>query len=570
MENFVEVVESWSVARGERLAFAELDARGEPRARTSYSALAAWARAIAGELTGLAPPGERALLMFPPGIDFVAGFFGCLYAGTLAVPVYPPRSVDDTARLGGIAASARPRVVLSTRSFLARIEPMLAAVRALDGVPRLAIDDLASRAWTPPRLDAASLAFLQYTSGSTGRPRGVMVRHGNLLANERMIRDRTGHDAERTVFAGWLPLYHDMGLIGNVLQSAYLGVPCYLLSALDFVKRPVAWLEAISRYRVTTSGGPSFAYDHCVRRIADDAIRALDLSSWDLAFNGAEPVRADVLDRFAARFACAGFRREAFYPCYGLAEATLMVTGSDRLRAPHVLGVERAALGAGWVVRAERAAPDAVQRLVGCGRPADDHRVVIVDPERRAPAEPGRVGEIWVSGPSVCDGYWGDAAATADSFGAALPGSSDRFLRTGDLGFFADGELFVVGRAKDLIIVRGCNHYPEDIERTIERAIERAHPALRAGSGAVFGVEIAGEERVVAVHEIARGSAGARRAQIAAELTEAVALHHGLRLHASVLVKPGTLPKTSSGKLRRTACRALYLDGKLQEQELDA
>ena len=540
MENFVEVVERWSELRGDRLAFAELDVRAEVRARTSFRALAERARAIAGALAGLAPPGERALILFPPGIDFVAGFVGCLYAGTLAVPVYPPRSIDDGPRLAGIVASAAPRVVVSTRAFLARIEPMLAAVRALAGVPRLAIDDLASHAWALPRLGPASLAFLQYTSGSTGRPRGVMVRHGNLLANEQVIQQRTGHDSDRTVFAGWLPLYHDMGLIGNVLHSAYLGIPCYLMSPLDFVKRPVAWLEAISRYRVTTSGGPSFAYDHCARRIPDDAVGALDLSSWDLAFNGAEPVRGDVLDRFAGKFARAGFRRQAFYPCYGLAESTLMVTGTDRLHGPHIVGVERTELGAGRVVRSERVDG---QRLVGCGRQADEHRVVIVDPERCVPAEPGRVGEIWVSGPSVCAGYWDDSASTAATFGATLPEWSGRFLRTGDLGFFADGQLFVVGRSKDLIIVRGCNHYPEDIERTIERV----HPALRAGCGVVFGVEIAGEERVVAVHEISRGSDGAPADEIAADVAEAVALHHGLRLHASLLVKPGTIPKTSSG-----------------------
>jgi acyl-CoA synthetase (AMP-forming)/AMP-acid ligase II len=580
MESFVEVVERWSELRGQHLAFAELDVRAEPRTRMSYGALAEHAKAIAGAVGELAPPGERVLLLFPPGVDFVAGFFGCLYAGAVAVPVYPPRSIDDAPRLAGIVASCAPRAVLSTRAFLSRIEPLLARVGGLAGVPRVAIDDLPIRAWTTPRLDASSLAFLQYTSGSTGRPRGVMVRHGNLLANERVIQERTGHTTERTIFAGWLPLYHDMGLIGNVLQSAYLGIPCYLMSPLDFVKRPAMWLEAIARHRATTSGGPSFAYDHCVRRIADEAIAGLDLSSWDLAFNGAEPVRADVLDRFADRFARARFRREAFYPCYGLAEATLMVTGVDRLAAPHVIGVGRAALGAGWVVRHALASGDA-QHLVGCGRPADDHRVVVVDPERRTPVEPGRIGEIWVTGPSVCAGYWGDAAATAETFGAALAGSTDqsigRFLRTGDLGFTADGHLFVVGRSKDLIIVRGCNHYPEDIERTIEVAVGRAHPALRSGCGVVFGVEIAGEERVVAVHEISRGAGGpggvgapAPATQIAADVTEAVAQHHGLRLHASLLVKPGTIPKTSSGKLRRAACRGLYLEGKLQEHAIDS
>ncbi|HSR98520.1 MAG TPA: fatty acyl-AMP ligase [Kofleriaceae bacterium] len=560
LDSLVDVVERWSALRGERLAFAELDVRAELRACMSYRVLAERARAVAGALAGGAPPGERALLLFPPGIDFVAGFFGCLYAGVLAVPVYPPRSVEDAPRLAGIVAGARPAVVVSTRAFLARIEPMLARIDGLAGVPRLAIDDLAAHAWTLPRLGPGSLAFLQYTSGSTGRPRGVMVSHGNLMANERVIQERTGHHPDRTVFAGWLPLYHDMGLIGNVLQSAYLGIPCYLMSPLDFVKRPLVWLEAITRYRVTTSGGPSFAYDHCVRRIPDDAIGALDLSSWDVAFNGAEPVRADVLERFAARAARAGFRREAFYPCYGLAESTLMVTGGDRLCAPHVIGVDRGALGAGRVVRA---AHGDAQLLVGCGRPADDHRAIVVDAERWLPAEPGCVGEIWVQGPSVCAGYWDDAAATAETFGATLSGEPARFLRTGDLGFVADAQLFVVGRSKELIIVRGCNHYPEDIERTIERA----HPALRAGCGVVFGVDVAGEERVVAVHEVARGiggAGGAGVAEIAAGVTEAVAMRHGLRLHASLLVKPGTIPKTSSGKLRRTATRSLYIEGKLQ------
>jgi acyl-CoA synthetase (AMP-forming)/AMP-acid ligase II len=556
VSSFVDVVERWTDRRGNQLAFAELDIRTDVRRSLTYGELGAHARTIAAELSTVAPVGERALLLFPPGIDFVAAFFGCLYAGALAVPVYPPRSVDDAPRLAAIAASSQPRVVVSTRAFLDRLEPVLRSIPALAELPRLVIDNLASRAWTPPPFEPSSLAFLQYTSGSTGRPRGVMVSHGNLLANERVIRERTGHDPDRTVFAGWLPLYHDMGLIGNVLQSAYLGVPCYLMSPLDFIKRPSMWLDAITRYRVTTSGGPSFAYDHCVRRIPE-AHPALDLSSWDVAFNGAEPVRADVLDRFAARFAPHGFRSEAFYPCYGLAEATLMVTGSDRLVTPEILSVDRGELGAGCVVGSTRA--DA-QRLVGCGRPADDHEVVIVDRELGTEAASGRIGEIWFSGPSVCAGYWADEQKSTETFHAILRGRPGRFLRTGDLGFVAGGQLYVIGRCKDLIIVRGCNHYPEDIERTIERA----HGALRPGCGVVFGIEHEGEERVVAVHEVSRGANGPPASHIIAELTEAVSIRHGVRLHEAVLVKPGAIPKTSSGKLRRNECRVLYLERRLE------
>jgi acyl-CoA synthetase (AMP-forming)/AMP-acid ligase II len=556
--SFVDVVQHSSAAAGDRLAFAFCDSAGEIRERLDHGGLDRAARTIATRLAEVAPAGERALLMFPPGIDFVAAFFGCLYAGTIAVPVYPPQSPIEAMRLVGIVERAAPRAIVSTRAFLDRLAPLFAAVPALAALPRVAIEDPGSPdAWRPPAIDEDTVAFLQFTSGSTGQPRGVVVTHGNLLANQAVIKQRMEH-GDHTVFAGWLPVYHDMGLIGNVLQSAYLGVPCYLMSPIDFIRRPAVWLEVISRYRATTSGGPSFAYDLCARRVTEEQAAGLDLSSWQIAFNGAEPVRADVLDRFTARFEPRGFSRAAFYPCYGLAEGTLMVTGCEATSVPAILHVDRQALVGGQL-----SAPSAVddQALVGCGRPGDDHEVAIVDHETGTRLAAGHVGEIWVRGPSVARGYWNDAETTVATFGGRLDGRDD-YLRTGDAGFVdSRGELYIIGRFKDVIIVRGRNHYPDDIERTVEAASS----LLRPGRGVAFGVDRAGEERVVVVYEVSKGEGPPiDSTRLTGDVTEAVAARHGVRVDAVVLVRPGSVPKTSSGKLRRSACRSLYLENKLE------
>jgi acyl-CoA synthetase (AMP-forming)/AMP-acid ligase II len=556
--SFVGVIQRRAERSGGQLAFAFCDASGGVTTRIDHAGLDQNARELAARLAGIAAPGERALLVFAPGLEFITAFFGCLYAGVIAVPVYPPQSPEDAPRLLGIVARAAPRAILSTRSLLDRMAPLLDVMPPLATLARVAVDEPApGLEWQPPTITDDTVAFLQFTSGSTGQPRGVVVTHGNLLANQAVIKERMEH-GDHTVFAGWLPVYHDMGLIGNVLQSAYLGVPCYLMSPVDFIRRPLTWLELISRYRATTSGGPSFAYDLCARRVTAEQAAALDLRSWEVAFNGAEPVRADVLDRFCARFEPSGFRRTACYPCYGLAEGTLMVTGPAKTAVPAQVRVDRAALVGGRPVAS--AEPDA-QVLVGCGRTTADHEVAIVDRDTGARRAAGEVGEIWVRGASVARGYWNDSAATAAAFGGSLGGHAD-YLRTGDAGFVDDhGELYVVGRFKDVIIVRGRNHYPDDLERTVESA----SPMLRPGRGVVFGVDRDGEERVIVVYELARGEAMAPDApRLAADVTEAVAARHGLRVHSVTLVKPGQVPKTSSGKLRRGACRALYLEGRLE------
>jgi acyl-CoA synthetase (AMP-forming)/AMP-acid ligase II len=433
-------------------------------------------------------------------------------------------------------------VALTTAATLAGLQRGLADAPELRRLCWLSTDDLdetAAADWHPPDVSANSLALVQYTSGSTGQPKGVMISHGNLLHNQRMIQAAFGH-SEKSVGVGWLPLFHDMGLIGNVIQPIYLGTSFTLLSPLAFIQKPVRWLRAISRYRGTTSGGPNFAYDLCARKVTPEQAAGLDLSSWDVAFVGAEPVRAQTLARFAAAFEPHGFRPQALYPCYGLAEATLFVSG----------GVK----GAGPVTRAvDGPAPT----VVGCGHCWDGQTMRLVDPHSLRPCREGEVGEVWVSGPSVAQGYWARPEETVQTFRAYLGESGEGpFLRTGDLGFLHDGSLFITGRLKDVIIIRGRNHYPEDIELTVQAS----HPALQSGAGAVFSVEAEGEERLVVVQEL---QAGGRRHldhnEVVGDIREAVARHHELEVFAALLLRSGSIPRTSSGKIQRHACRDGYL-----------
>ncbi|HEX9945239.1 MAG TPA: amino acid adenylation domain-containing protein, partial [Thermoanaerobaculia bacterium] len=530
--------------RPEQTAFVFL-ADGETEAcRLTYADLDRRARAMAAALRGLVDSGERALLLYPSGLEFVASFLGCLIAGVVAVPAYPPRPNDRSqSRLRAMARDAGPRAVLTTSAILSGRGELCAAVPELAAarwIPTDLVNDSSPEPWTSfPEPDPGALAFLQYTSGSTASPKGVMVTHANLLHNERMIAAAFGMD-EDSVVVGWLPLYHDMGLIGNVLQPLHAGARCVLMSPMAFLQRPMRWLEAISRHYATTSGGPNFAYELCLRKAGPEALAGLDLSSWRVAFNGAEPVRAATLERFAETFAPCGFRREAFYPCYGLAEATLFVTGGERGQRPRITTAE------------------AAQPVVSCGHVWMEQKVAIADPETGMELPPGGVGEIWISGPSVARGYWRNPEATERDFKAFLlaPDScgGGPFLRTGDLGFVASGELYVTGRLKDLIILRGRNHYPQDLELTAEDS----HPDLRPGNAAAFSIEIAGEERLVIVLELER-----RRRQgfeeVAEAVRQAVAAEHEVQVHEVVLIRPGGLPKTSSGKVQRSLCRRLYL-----------
>jgi amino acid adenylation domain-containing protein len=541
----VELLRSRAAERPDHLLYTWLAEGEEETGRLTAGELDLRARTIAAYLLDRRLAGERVLLLYPSGLELITAFFGCLYAGAIAVPAHPPRQSRTAGRLRALVDSAAPALVLSPETVRAR------AGEGLADLPWLttdALDEAAAAGWRDPGVEPDTVAFLQYTSGSTATPKGVVVPHRALIENERMIAAAFEQSAD-SVVVGWLPLHHDMGLIGNVLQPLWAGSRCVLMPPTAFLQRPLRWLEAISRYRGTTSGGPDFAYDLCARRIGPADREALDLSSWTVAFSGAEPVRAETLDRFVAVFAPQGFRREAFYPCYGLAEATLFVTGGRREEPPVVRSFDAAELELHRVVETTG---EKERKLVGCGRTRAGLELAIVDPETRERCASGRVGEIWLRGATVAAGYWRLEEETAATFAARLADGEGPFLRIGDLGF-VDGELFVTGRLKDLIILRGRNVYPQDVER----AAEASHPALRLGGSAAFPVEVDGEERLVVAAEIERGrfaEADAAMAAIALAVTEETEA----RPHEVVLLRPGSLPKTTSGKVQRRACRAAW------------
>jgi amino acid adenylation domain-containing protein len=521
------------------------------------------ARTLAVRLQERGVAGERALLLYPSGLDFIAAFFGCLYAGVVAVPAHLPRLNRPMTRLQSIVTDAAPRVVLTTASQGKDAARWSAGVPELQGVEVICSDEwtdnreLADR-WADPGATAGSLAFLQYTSGSTATPRGVMITHGNLLDNSACIWTAFALPNEgRGVF--WLPFFHDMGLIGGIIQTLYCGGASTLLSPVSFLQRPLRWLQVISRSRAIISGGPNFAYDLCVEKTTPEQRAELDLSCWRVAFNGAEPVRAQTLDRFVEAFAPAGFRPEAFLPCYGMAEATLLVSATPAERAPVVLTADAQSLGRGEI--AEAVAERAATRLVSSGRTVPGHVVAVVDATTCCPCADNRVGEIWVSGPSIAQGYWNRPEQSRDIMGARLDGDADRvFLRTGDLGFLRDGELFVTGRIKDMMILRGKNVYPQDVEW----AAESSHQALRAGGVAAFSIDSGGEERLVIVVEVERRLKGGAAEEIIAAVGREVALALDLEVFAIRLIKTTSLPRTSSGKIQRHACREAFVDGSLE------
>jgi 8-amino-7-oxononanoate synthase len=527
----------------------------------TYSELDRRARAIAAWLQSLNLQGERALLLYPAGLDFLAAFFGCVYAGVVAVPAYPPRKNRSLERIEAIADDAEAKVTLTTQEVLGRVQGTLSENPSLRSLQWAATDQFPAgmeSGWKQPDVHGDTLAFLQYTSGSTGTPKGVMLSHANLMHNSALICYAFEH-TRSGVGVFWLPSYHDMGLIGGILQPMYYGRPNVLMSPMSFLQRPVRWLQAITKYKGTISGGPNFAYDLCLRRISAEERQSLDLSSWNLAFNGAEPIRAETMAEFSKMFASCGFRPEAFYPCYGLAEATLMVTGGMKTSLPITRTFDATALENN---QAQDALPEeeGTRSLVGCGVALLDQELVIVDPETMTRCPERRVGEIWVAGPSVAQGYWRRADETANTFRAYLKDSGrGPYLRTGDLGFLHNGELFVTGRLKDLLIIRGRNHYPQDVEQTVERA----HALVRPMSTAAFSVDVGGHERLVVVAEVERGRNRSQEEldEVFDSLRRTISSEHEIPLDGIVLIKAGSIPKTSSGKIQRHACRIGFLRG---------
>lgn len=531
---------------------------GEESESLTFSELFLRARAIGAHLQALRARGERALLVYPPGMDYLTGFYGCVAAGAVAVPAYPPRMNRNFQRLESIVADARPKVVLTTeavhRHMLAAMEdsPNLARV---DWVLTDQIDLGEAAAWTHPQSTADTVAVLQYTSASTAQPKGVIVSHGNILHNQALMKVACRHESD-SVIVSWQPVFHDMGLVGVVLASLYNGIPGYLMSPVEFLKRPRAWLEAVTRYGGTFSGAPDFGYRLCVDRIGPAERVGLDLSSWRVAFNGAEPVRADTIQSFIRAFEPVGFCAGAMFPCYGLAEHTLYVTGGF---SHEPVSFSRESLETN---RPRLSAEDQSSPLISCGETVADSKLVIADTESLRPCPEGQIGEIWLSSPSVAKGYWNQPELTARDFQARLVGSDEAYLRTGDLGFVHGGELFVTGRLKDLIIIRGRNIIPQDIEQTVESC----GSAIQPGGVAAVSLEAGGGEVLVIAAEVRRENRRSFDAQTLFErIRSQVATEHAVEVAAVILLKPGKLPKTSSGKTQRSKVSQAFLAGELGE-----
>ncbi|MHC5853048.1 amino acid adenylation domain-containing protein [Nostoc sp.] len=556
----VEVLRLRSSTQPDRDAFTFLLDGETEQTTLTYQELDRRSRQIAAQLQALGLAGERALLLYPAGLDFLVAFFGCLYAGVVAVTAYPPRNERNTPRIKAISIDAQAAIALTTTEILPIVRSLMSQKTDLESLQWLTTDNLAEGiedAWQEPSIDRETLAFLQYTSGSTGTPKGVMISHGNLLHNADTTYQFMEHSPE-SKFVTWLPMYHDMGLIGGILQPLYGGFPCIIMPPTSFLQRPYRWLQAISHYKGTTSGGPNFAYELCTQKITSEQKETLDLSSWSVAFNGAEPIRYDTLERFAAAFADCGFRKEAFYPCYGMAETTLMVSGVQKATSPIIKTVQKSALESNRVV-ASSVKDEDVYHFVSCGRVIPELEVAIANPETLSSCKPGEIGEIWVSGPSVGQGYWNRLQETAETFHAYLSDTGvGPFLRTGDLGFLQNSELFITGRAKDLIIIRGRNLYPQDIELTAECS----HSSLHSGASAAFTAEVNNEERLVIVQEL-KFRAKPNLEEVISAIRQAVTEEHEVQVYAVVLIKPGSIPKTSSGKIQRRATRTQFQNGEL-------
>jgi len=538
----------------------------------TYQKLDEQARSIAAWLQLLGATGKQAILLYPPGLPYLTAFFACLYAKVLAIPAYPPHSERFVPRIRAIVQDSQATVILTTTQIKASIKRWFAGVPDLEKLEWLTTDDISvemADAWREPSISPETLAFLQYTSGSTSLPKGVMVSHGNLLHNLQLQQQIWNQTAE-SIHVSWLPIFHDMGLIAGLLLPIYLGAPVYLMAPASFLQRPMRWLQTISKYRATSSCAPNFGYELCVRRSTPEVRASLDLSSWTLAMNAAEPVHSATIEHFSEVFAPCGFARSAFAPAYGLAEATLVVSSVRRDIPPLIKTLDKLELEQHRVVDVEAGSPKPVYLAVSCGPAGPGQHIMIVHPELRTACPPGQIGEVWVSGPSIAQGYWHRLEVNSRTFRAYLPDSEESpFLRTGDLGFMSEGELFITGRIKDVIIIRGRNCYPQDIEATVESA----HPAVRLGTCAAFSIEEENEERLVVVAEIDHrykpdgqepGSETLMEpATVMKMIREAVAIEHDLQVTHIQLLRVGGIQKTSSGKIQRSACRAKFLDGSL-------
>lgn len=542
---------------GDKPAYVFLDNGERARESLSYQEVDLRARALAARLQKLCAAGDRVLLVYDSGVENMIAFLGSLYAGIIAVPVCVPHRNRRITRLENIIVDCNPRLALSTARQIIDIQRHFHGNPFVERITWIATDTVTSDesdGWSAPASNCDTLAFLQYTSGSTGAPKGVAVSHGNLLHNQAMMQSAF-RTTENSTIVSWLPLFHDMGLIGQALHAFYTGATCIFMSPMSFLQQPLRWLKAISTYKADISGGPNFSYDLCEKKIPACQTRDLDLSSWRVALNGAEPVQHRTMEAFSRRFAECGFQKNAFYPGYGMAEATLIISGGSPGETPVCSWVDKKALRKDKVRPCPPFVPSA-QPLVGCGTRILDETIVVVNTATRQPCADGQIGEIWISGKHVAQGYWGRPESTRETFHAYLPDGRGPFLRSGDLGFLKNGELFITGRLKDVIILQGAKHYPQDIEASVQAGIA----AVRPDAVAAVGVTGAVGEQVVLVAELQRDFLRKTELQsVANSIRRVVSEDHGLALQDVVLIRPGTLPKTTSGKIQRRLCGDLYL-----------
>lgn len=556
----VDVLRYWANVQPNKVAFYYTDGETDDDTSMTFAELDHAARAVAVKILETNQPGSRGLLLYPPGIEFVVGFFGCLYAGCVSVPAYPPRRSRKGARIQGIAMDCQAQFALTTADTVTQIlkdESTQAETGSMQLLATDSVDRSLAIQFSELPIPPSDLAVLQYTSGSTGQPKGVMLTHANLIRNCEMI-SVLFDETNKTVGVSWLPMYHDMGLVGGVLSPVSMGLSMVLMSPMSFMQRPVRWLKTISKYQATTSGGPNFAYQLCVDKVTEDEMHGLNLSSWGLAFNGAEPVRASTLEQFSRKFERVGFSNTSHFPCYGMAETTLIVAGGPRQSPPVVKHFDSRRLDARMVTQVSEDARDA-RSLVGCGQATKNESILIVDTDTLKPLPENSIGEIWIQSPSVGLGYWEKEEVTQDIFQARTADNDGPYLRTGDLGFWSEGQIYVAGRVKDLIIVRGVNRYPQDIEQTVEEC----HESISSSASAAFADDSGPRERLIITVEVQRSLEDDWNPVVLA-IRRSVTQGHELPPDAVVLVRHGSLPRTSSGKIQRHACLRDFREGNLR------
>jgi acyl-CoA synthetase (AMP-forming)/AMP-acid ligase II len=534
------------------------------RRQWDYSDLHREVAKVGAHLRKIGSIGKRALLVYPQGLDFMAAFLACLSRNVVAVPVPAPETwnlLRTMPRLRAVAEDADAAFVLTTRKIFEMASAKGGGLWDFEGTPWVVTDELEEGDGDlgAEPIDATAPAYFQYTSGSTSSPSGVVITHQGLMHHLAALHKSCGYGDGVTVT--WMPHFHDYGLVQGLLQPLFSGDPCYFMSPLTFLKRPAHWLGAISKYGGTHSQAPNFAYEHCIRRMNAEERAGLNLSTWKAAGNAAEPINPDVLDKFIETFEPCGFRRSAAAPAYGLAEATLLVSSTRLNSGPRVLDLDADAIFDGRVVPVETGG--AGRKIVSCGELVGDTKVVIVDPENLTKCTPNAIGEIWVSDLAVAAGYWNQPAKSQEIFDAYLRDTGEGpWLRTGDLGFLQNGELYIAGRLKDMIIIRGANFAPQDIEWVSQKC----HPAVESAETAAFPLTIDGEERLGIVQELNRkdNPSNINLEDVSTSIREQISLEFDVRAYAVALVRRGTIPKTSSGKIQRRACRAALLDGSLE------